>query len=155
MLNTLAIVDWTHLIHDIEASAIFGLLAILLVGLGYLVFCLMERRIHVSEELSKGNIAVGIVVGSYLLGVIHIIAAVIVPDNLDMTKWGTVGENILLSSLFSIVGIVLMGLAYEVFDLITPKLAFDTNLKKGNLAMGLVMGVFLLGISHIIALIVG
>ena len=51
-------------------------------------------------------------------------------------------------------GIMLVVVGYKVFDKLTKKLDFDDLLIKGNLAMAIVIGSFILGLCHIIARVV-
>jgi putative membrane protein len=62
-------------------------------------------------------------------------------------EWTIIGLNIL----YAIVGVVLMFLSYKVFDLLSPKINFEDELKKGNIAVAL----FIAAIFISIALIIG
>ena len=55
------------------AAAAFGLLGIALLAFGFKVFEWITPKLNVEEELSKGNVAVGIVVGAVALGLSLII----------------------------------------------------------------------------------
>jgi len=59
------------------AAAVFGLLGIALLALGFKVFEWITPKLNVEEELTKGNVAVGIAVGSLLLGISLIIVRAI------------------------------------------------------------------------------
>lgn len=59
------------------AAAVFGLLGIALLALGFKVFEWITPKLKVEEELTKGNIAVGIMVGAVLLGVSLIVVRAI------------------------------------------------------------------------------
>jgi|GEM_PF-1613228 len=48
-------------------------------------------------------------------------------------QWSIVGLNFL----YAILGVVLMFIAYRVIDLLTPKVDFQEELKKGNVAVGM------------------
>lgn len=60
---------------------------------------------------------------------------------------------------FGIVAILLLILGYVAFDRLTPKLNFDDLLNKGNIALAIVIGSFILGmcyiIGHVVAAVVG
>ena len=58
-------------------SAAFGLLGIVLLLLGFFGFEVVTRKLNVQEQLEKGNVAVGIVVGALLLAVAYIAAHVV------------------------------------------------------------------------------
>jgi putative membrane protein len=62
-------------------------------------------------------------------------------------EWTIIGLNIL----YAIIGVVLMFLSYKVFDILSPKINFEDELKKGNIAVAL----FIAAIFISIALIIG
>ena len=53
-----------------------------------------------------------------------------------------------------IVAILLQIVGYTAFDKLTPKLDFDDLLNKGNMALGVVIGSFLLGLCYVIGRVV-
>jgi putative membrane protein len=55
---------------------------------------------------------------------------------------------------FGLVAILLVVIGYKVFDKLTPKLDFDELLHKGNVAMAIVIGSFILGLCHVVARVV-
>ncbi len=62
---------------DLISTAAFGLLAILLVVLGYKVFDKMTKKLDFDDLLIKGNLAMAIVIGSFILGLCHVVARVV------------------------------------------------------------------------------
>jgi uncharacterized membrane protein YjfL (UPF0719 family) len=62
-------------------------------------------------------------------------------------EWTIIGMNYLYASL----GLVLMYIAYRVFDKLTPKVDFDVELQRGNVAVA----IFVAAIFISIALIIG
>lgn len=54
-------------------SALYGTLGILLSAFGYKLFDLIETKVDFAEEIRKGNLAVALVVGSFLAGICYII----------------------------------------------------------------------------------
>ena len=62
---------------SLTAAAIFGLLGIALLAVGFKVFEWITPKLNVEEELGKGNIAVGIVVAGSVLGVAFIVVRAI------------------------------------------------------------------------------
>jgi uncharacterized membrane protein YjfL (UPF0719 family) len=62
-------------------------------------------------------------------------------------EWSIIGINYLYASL----GLVLMYIAYRVFDKLTPKIDFDLELQRGNIAVA----IFVASIFISIAVIVG
>lgn len=70
---------WTANTFELSllAAAVFGLLGIALLALGFKVFEWITPKLKVEEELTKGNIAVGIMVGALLLGISLIVVRAI------------------------------------------------------------------------------
>ena len=62
---------------DIVATVAFGIVAILLIVLGYITFDKLTPRLDFNELLAKGNIAMGIVIGSFILGVCFVVGRVV------------------------------------------------------------------------------
>ena len=52
---------------------------------------------------------------------------------------------------FGLIGIVLLILGYKMFDWLTPSLHFQDELKKGNVAVAIIVGVLLASIAYIAA----
>ena len=61
-------------------------------------------------------------------------------------EWSVVGLNFLYAGL----GVVLMYVAYRLFDLLTPKVDFAAELKKGNVAVAIFIGALFVAIAIII-----
>lgn len=59
------------------AAAVFGLLGIALLAIGFKVFEWITPKLNVEEELGKGNIAVGIVIAAVVLGISLIVVRAI------------------------------------------------------------------------------
>ncbi len=59
--------------NSLLAAAAFGVLGIALLALGFKVFEWVTPKVHIEEELGKGNTAVGIVVAAVILAVAVII----------------------------------------------------------------------------------
>lgn len=66
-----------HFPADLLATMAFGLLATLLVVAGYKLFDRIITKIDFDEELKKGNVAMSIVVGAFILGLCYVIATVV------------------------------------------------------------------------------
>jgi uncharacterized membrane protein YjfL (UPF0719 family) len=58
---------------------------------------------------------------------------------------------ILLNIMYAVIGVVLMFVSYKVFDLLSPKINFEDELKKGNIAIA----IFIAALFIAIALIIG
>ena len=59
------------------------------------------------------------------------------------------GASAVSAIVFGIIGIVLLILGYKVFDWLTPSLHFQEELKKGNIAVAIVVSVLLAAIAYV------
>jgi putative membrane protein len=57
---------------------------------------------------------------------------------------------IALNFLYAVLGVVLMFLAYRVIDKLTPEVDFPAELRKGNLAVGVVIAAIFIAIAMIV-----
>jgi len=62
---------------DLVTTASFGVLAILLIVFGYVVFDKLTPKLDFSDLIGKGNTAMAIVVGSFILGLCYVVGSVI------------------------------------------------------------------------------
>jgi putative membrane protein len=62
--------------------------------------------------------------------------------------------DLLSTVAFGVVAIFLVVFGYKVFDKLTAKLDFDDLIIKGNIAMAIVIGSFIIGLCHVVARVV-
>ena len=62
---------------DLIATVAFGILAILLIIVGYIAFDKLTPKLDFDDLLNKGNVALGIVIGSFILGLCFVIGRVV------------------------------------------------------------------------------
>ncbi len=62
--------------------------------------------------------------------------------------------DLLSTVAFGLIAILLVVFGYKVFDKLTPGLDFDDLVRKGNVAMAIVIGSFILGLCHVVARVV-
>jgi putative membrane protein len=71
----------THLpdyfLQDIVATVAFGIVAILLIIVGYIAFDKLTPKLDFDDLLNKGNIALAIVIGSFMLGLCYVVGKVV------------------------------------------------------------------------------
>jgi len=72
----------------------------------------------------------------------------------NLTPCNTIYPSTFLTDLvsttaFGIVAILLIIIGYVAFDKLTPKLDFNDLLNKGNMALGVVVGSFILGLCYV------
>ena len=65
----------------------------------------------------------------------------------EFMEWTIIGLNFLYAAL----GVVLMFISYKIFDKLSPKIDFEDELKKGNIAVA----IFIAALFIAIALIIG
>jgi len=66
-----------YFLVDVVVTVAFGIIAILLIVFGYKVFDKLTPRLNFDELLNKGNIAMAIVIGSFILGLCYVVAQVV------------------------------------------------------------------------------
>ena len=64
-------------------------------------------------------------------------------------------NSLLISTMFGVLGVLLSAFGYKLFDLIETKVDFAEEIKKGNMAVAVVVASFLAGICYIIGRTVG
>jgi putative membrane protein len=62
---------------DLVATAAFGIVAILLIIVGYIAFDRLTPKLDFDELLNKGNVALAIVIGCFILGLCYVIGRVV------------------------------------------------------------------------------
>lgn len=68
---------------------------------------------------------------------------------------GTLGHNVTFAIAFSLIGLVMYGAGFYIFDRLTPYKLWDEIIKEKNVALAIVVGAASVGISIIIAAAVG
>jgi putative membrane protein len=66
-----------YFLGDLLATVAFGIIAILLIVFGYITFDKLTPRLDFNDLLAKGNVALAIVVGSFILGLCYVIGRVV------------------------------------------------------------------------------
>ena len=66
-----------YFLTDLLSTVAFGLMAILLVVFGYKVFDWLTPKLDFDDLVAKGNVAMAIVIGSFILGLCHVVARVV------------------------------------------------------------------------------
>lgn len=65
-----------EILNNLGLSALFGLLGILIMAIGYVIFDKMIP-LDFNKELEKGNLAVGVLIGGLLIGIALIVSKVV------------------------------------------------------------------------------
>jgi putative membrane protein len=66
-----------YLFADLLSTVAFGVVAILLIVFGYIAFDKLTPKLDFDDLLNKGNVALAIVVGSFILGLCYVIGCVV------------------------------------------------------------------------------
>ena len=66
-----------YFLGDILATVAFGIVAIVLIVIGYITFDKLTPKLDFSDLLNKGNTAMAIVVGSFIIGLCYVIGKVV------------------------------------------------------------------------------
>ena len=66
-----------YFVTDILSTIAFGVVAIFLVVLGYKLFDWLTHKLDFDDLLIKGNVAMAIVIGSFIIGLCHVVAQVV------------------------------------------------------------------------------
>ncbi len=66
-----------YFLGDLVVTVAFGIVAILLIVLGYVTFDKLTPKLDFNDLLNKGNVALAIVVGSFILGLCFVVARVV------------------------------------------------------------------------------
>lgn len=66
-----------HFPGDVVATLAFGIVAILLVVAGYKLFDWLLPKLDFDEEIKKGNVAMSIMIGSFIVGLCLVVSRVV------------------------------------------------------------------------------
>ena len=66
-----------YIVGDLVSTFIFGLVAILLIVIGYKVFDKLTPRLDFDGLLKNGNMAMAVVIGSFIIGLCYVVAHVV------------------------------------------------------------------------------
>ena len=66
-----------YLFTDLVSTVAFGIIAILLVIIGYMAFDKLTPKLDFSDLLNKGNMAMAVVIASFILGLCYVIGRVV------------------------------------------------------------------------------
>lgn len=138
--------DLSDLFSDLVAGLLYGGVGIVLLVLGYFMIDLLTPG-HLGRQLAVDrNRNAGIIVASGLLAIgLIVVSAILASD-------GDLGQGLAESAGFGLVGILLLAVAYQVIDLITPgKLGESVMGEEGHEPMVFVTSAALLAVGGIVA----
>ena len=62
---------------DLVATVAFGIVAILLIIVGYVAFDKLTPKLDFDDLLNKGNLALAVVISSFILGLCYVVGRVV------------------------------------------------------------------------------
>ncbi|MFH1199774.1 MAG: DUF350 domain-containing protein [Candidatus Micrarchaeota archaeon] len=132
-------------------------LAVLAQYLAIRVFDKFTSRIDEMAELKKGNAAVGLVLGAIMVSVAMIVAggvASMVPDNTEIVKadfWGSMLTGIISLAVSVVLAIAAQFLAIGVFEKMAGDIDVQTELKKRNMGIAVLLSAIIIGMAAIVS----
>lgn len=120
------------------------ILAVVALYIGYATFSKITKGMDETEELRKGNVAVGIIIAAILFAIAIVVQSGIagisigIINALEGDWWSLIAAFIQLI-LGIILAIVVIYLALNIMDRLTKGLDEFEELKKGNVAVALLM----------------
>ncbi|MEK6842994.1 MAG: DUF350 domain-containing protein [Candidatus Micrarchaeota archaeon] len=129
------------------------------VGAQYLaikIFDKMTSKIDEMEELKKGNVAVGLVLASVIVSVATIISGGVaraVPSEFNLGSgdfWSGLGFGLLSLVIALIFAVVAQFVALRVFDSMTEGIDEQKELKRGNLAIAILLAAVIYGTAIVV-----
>jgi len=131
------------------------ILAVVALYIGYSVFSKITKGMDETQELVKGNVAVGIIIASILFAIAIVVQSGIagisigIINALEGDWWSLIAAFIQLI-LGIILAIVVIYLALNIMDRLTKGLDEFEELKKGNVAVALLMAGVIIATAVII-----
>lgn len=116
------------------------------------VFDRMTRGIDEFEELRKGNVAIGIIMGAVLLAVATIIASgvagIVTPSTgFDLVQLGVSFVWLIVAI---VVAVIAQFIALSIYGRLTEGIDEERELKKGNLAVAITLGAVIYSIALVV-----
>ncbi len=128
------------LLLDHPLGALLGYFAVAILGLVvFLSFFEMVTKYNCWEEIRKGNVAVAMATGGKIFGICNILRFSI-----------SAGVSIYETMKWSVVGFLLLILAYFLFEFLTPVFSIDDEIAKDNRAVGLTAMMISVSLSYVI-----
>jgi len=137
---------WEDLATELASGLLYGVVGIVLLALGFRMMDLLTPGNLGRQLCVDRNRNLGVIVSSAMLAVGIIVTSAIIASD------GDLAEGLGQSAGFGLVGILLMGAAFVVVDLITPGKLGDIVIgEEGHEPMVFVTSAALLSIGGIVA----
>ncbi|MDD1710920.1 MAG: DUF350 domain-containing protein [Methanoregulaceae archaeon] len=120
------------------------LLAVVALYIGYSTFSKITKGIDEIQELKKGNVAVGIIIAAIFFAIAIVIQSGVAGISIGITNalsgdWWSLVAAIIQLILGIILAIATIYLALNILDRLTKGIDEFEELKKGNVAVALMM----------------
>lgn len=128
-------------------------LAIASIYIGLSVFGRFTKGIDEEEELKKGNVAVGILLAAVILSIANVVQSGVVGMTIALTIKPTISAIVggIIQVLVGIIlAVIAIYIAINVLDKITKGIDEMAELKKGNVAIAILMAGVLLAVSFVV-----
>jgi uncharacterized membrane protein YjfL (UPF0719 family) len=137
-------VDYVNAFVGLIQLLVAIILAVVSLYIGYSVFSRITKGIEEEKELMKGNTAVGIIIASIFFAIAIVVQSGIAGISIGITKalsgdWFSLIAAIIQLVLGIILAIVAIYLALSVLDRLTKGVNEFEEIKKGNVAVALMM----------------
>ena len=136
---------WNTLFEELAAGLLYGLVGIVLLVIGFFVIDLLTPGKLGRLLCEDRNRNAGILVASGLLAIGIIVTSAIIASE------GDLAQGLGQSAGFGLVGIVLLGVAFVVVDVITPGRLGETVTGSSHEPMVYVLAASLLSVGGIVA----
>ncbi|WP_042202012.1 DUF350 domain-containing protein [Paenibacillus camerounensis] len=128
------------LLLDHPLGALLGYFTVAILGLViFLSFFEMVTKYKCWEEIRKGNLAVAMATGGKIFGICNILRFSI-----------EAGASIYETMKWSLVGFLLLLLAYFLFEFLTPVFSIDDEIAADNRAVGFTALLISVSLSYVI-----
>ncbi|MNW59233.1 hypothetical protein D3C74_371410 [compost metagenome] len=125
---------------DHPLGSLLGYFTVAILGLViFLSFFEMVTKYNCWEEIRKGNVAVAMATGGKIFGICNILRFSI-----------QAGASIYETMKWSLVGFLLLLLAYFLFEFLTPVFSIDDEIAADNRAVGLTAMLISVSLSYVI-----
>jgi uncharacterized membrane protein YjfL (UPF0719 family) len=125
------------------------IIAVIAQYLAIKVFDWMTTEIDEMAELKKGNVAVGVVLGAVVISIAAIIASGI-SGLLATTDWMAFAQSFMWLIVAIIIAVGAQFVALSLFMSLTKGIDEQKELKRGNVAVGVVLGAIMIALALVI-----
>ncbi|WLD94768.1 DUF350 domain-containing protein [Alkalihalobacillus sp. AL-G] len=120
-------------------TLLYFIVAVVIVVVGLIIFELITTKYKDWDEIERGNSAVALSIGGKIIGICVILAFSIYNN-----------DTILSTAIWGGYGVVLQMVAYYLFDFLARKIPIESEMKKGNIAVGIISLCVSIGLAFVV-----